>query len=69
MNKCKVGVLGIGRGSMVWRYCKDADNAEIVAICDKWKEGLEKVSKKLDSKEITYYTDYEEFLKEVKQHE
>ena len=53
MNKCKVGVLGIGRGSMVWRYCKDADNAEIVAICDKWKEGLEKVSKKLDSKEIT----------------
>lgn len=63
MNKCKVGVLGIGRGSMVWRYCKDADNAEIVAICDKWKEGLEKVSKKLDAKEITYYTDYEEFLK------
>ncbi len=63
MKKCRVGVLGIGRGSMVWRYCKDADNAEIVAVCDKWKEGLERVSKKLNTNEITYYTDYDEFLK------
>lgn len=63
MKKCRVGVVGIGRGSMVWRYCKDADNAEIVAICDQWKEGLERVAKELDTDRITYYGDYDEFLK------
>ena len=43
MRKCRIGVVGIGRGSMMWNYCKDADNAELVAICDKWEQGLENV--------------------------
>lgn len=47
MSKVKVGVIGIGRGSMIWRYCNDADNAEVVAICDKWEEGLKKDAEKL----------------------
>lgn len=63
MKKCRIGVVGIGRGNIVWHYCKDADNADVVAICDKWEEGLNKLSKELNSDSITYYTDYEEFLK------
>jgi len=63
MKKCRIGVVGVGRGSMMWKYCKDAENAEIVAICDKWEEGLEKAKAKIDSETVTYYTDYSEFLK------
>lgn len=63
MKKCKIGVLGIRRGNIVWRFAKDADNAEIVAICDKWEVGLNKLANELNSDSITYYTDYDEFLK------
>ena len=63
MKKCKIGVIGVGRGSMMWKYCKDAENAEIVAICDKWAEGLEKAKTQIASDSVTYYTDYDEFLK------
>ncbi len=62
MKKVKVGVIGIGRGSMIWRYCNDADNAEVVAICDKWEEGLKRESEKLNTDEITFYNDYDLFL-------
>ena len=41
MNTCKVGVVGVGRGSIIFRYCKNAQNAKLVAICDKWEEGLD----------------------------
>ena len=60
MKKCKIGVIGVGRGSMMWKYCKDAENAEIVAICDKWVEGLEKAKAQIASDSVTYYTDYDE---------
>lgn len=64
MKKCRIGVVGIGRGGMMWKYCRDAENAELVAICDKWEEGLEKVKNELGIDTIHYYTDYEKFLKE-----
>ena len=63
MKKCRVGLIGIGRGSMLWQYCKAAENAEIVAVCDKWQEGLEQAKKNIDDENVTYYTDYNEFLK------
>ena len=63
MRKCRIGVIGTGRGSMMWNYCKDADNVVLVAICDKWEPGLEKVKKELGTDGISYYTDYDEFLK------
>ena len=61
-RKVKVGVLGIGRGSMVWKFCKKANNAELVAICDKWEKGLMKVKAELDDDNISYYTDFDEFI-------
>jgi len=63
MKSCKVGVVGVGRGSMLFRYCENAQNAKLVAICDKWEEGLEQAKKKVNDDSVTYYTDYEEFLK------
>lgn len=63
MEIVKIGVIGAHRGSSMIDYCKIAENAKIVAICDKWVEGLEMQKKKLNDPEITYYTDYDEFLK------
>lgn len=63
MKKLKIGLLGIGRGSDIFQFCDDCESAEIVAVCDKWKYGLDKLAKKLNSDTITYYTDYDEFLK------
>ena len=48
MKKVKIGVMGVYRGTSMINYCTLAENAEIVAICDKWKEGVEK------QKEIKY---------------
>ena len=62
MKKLRIGLLGIGRGSDICRFCSDADNAEIVAICDKWEEGLKNLSKKLNDDKISYYTDYDKFI-------
>lgn len=62
MKKARVGVVGVGRGAMMFQYCKVAENAEIVAICDKWEEGLRRAEKKLEGAQIAYYTDYDEFL-------
>ena len=63
MKKARVGVVGVGRGAMMFKYCKVAENAEIVAICDKWEDGLRQAEKKLEGANITYYTSYDEFLK------
>ena len=58
-RKVKVGVLGAGRGGSMIRYCEMAENAEIVAICDKWEPALERHK----DKGIGLYTDFDEFLK------
>lgn len=63
MKKIKIGVIGVGRGKSMIRYCAAVDNAEVVAICDKWAEGLEMMKKRMTGHDITYYTEYDEFLK------
>jgi len=63
MKKIRIGVIGVGRGKSMIRYCAAVDNAEVVAICDKWTEGLEMMKKKMTGHDIAYYTDYDEFLK------
>ena len=63
MKKVRIGVVGVGRGNSMMDYCAQADNAELVAICDNWEEGLSEQKKKHQNESITYYTDYEEFLR------
>lgn len=62
MKKIRVGVIGAGRGGSIMNYCKTASNAELVAICDKWVEGLEQKKAEFGESGIGYYTDYDEFL-------
>jgi len=44
-------------------YCKAASHAEIVAICDKWEEGLELKKAENPDLNITYYNNFDDFIK------
>lgn len=63
MKQVRVGVVGIGRGSMVWDFCSKVDDVKLVAVCDKWEGGLEKLKADLDDPDVSYYKNYDEFLK------
>ena len=63
MKKIKIGVMGVYRGTSMINYCKAADHAEVVAICDKWEEGLELKKAENPDLPITYYNNFEEFIK------
>jgi len=63
MNKIRVGVLGGYRGTSMINYCKRAENAEIVAICDKSHDALEMQKKNPGSENITFYDNFEDFIK------
>lgn len=62
MKKVRVGVLGAYRGNSMIHFCRLSDNAEIVAICDKWEEGLKKQQELNKNENITYYTSFDEFI-------
>ena len=63
MKKVRIGVMGAYRGTSMINYCEQADNAQVVAICDKWVEGLEHQKAALNDPNITYYTDFEDFIR------
>ena len=63
MKKIKIGVLGGYRGSSMINYCKIVDHAEVVAICDKLDEVLEAQKKGAEGLDVTFYKDFDEFLK------
>ena len=62
MNPIRVGVVGVGRGKSMIEYCLAAGDAQLVAICDKWEEGLRRQQEKHPEAQIAYYTDFEAFL-------
>ncbi|MDD6056777.1 MAG: hypothetical protein PUB98_00745 [Clostridiales bacterium] len=62
-RKIKIGVLGGYRGSSMINYCERADNVEIVAICDKSAEVLNCQREKLKDENITYFDNFEDFIK------
>ncbi|MBQ4629987.1 MAG: Gfo/Idh/MocA family oxidoreductase [Clostridia bacterium] len=63
MKKIKIGVLGAYRGTSMINYCKRANNAEVVAICDKAPEAIETQKKFAEGLDITYYDNFEDFIK------
>ena len=63
MDKVKIGVIGGGRGKSMIRYGREASNAELVAICDFRDDVLERMKKECGEDGISYYSDYDEFLK------
>ena len=62
MKKVRIGVLGGYRGSSMINYCMRSENAEVVAICDKIPEVLEKQREKAEGLNITFYDNFEDFL-------
>lgn len=64
-EKVRVGVLGVKRGTGLIDYSLDScgDKFEVVAICDKWIEGLEEEKKKHPDGNVTFYPDFEDFIK------
>jgi len=62
MKKIRIGVLGAYRGNSMINYCKRADNAEVVAICDKLPEALEEQKKNAEGLNITFYDNFDDFI-------
>ncbi|MBR3692857.1 MAG: Gfo/Idh/MocA family oxidoreductase, partial [Clostridia bacterium] len=62
MKKVKIGVVGAFRGNSMIKYCAQANNAELVAICDIRQDLLDKQREKYPDLPIAYYTDFETFL-------
>lgn len=62
MKKIKVGVLGGYRGTSMINYCKIADNADIVAICDNNKDVLNEQKKHCKDYNIAFYDNFKDFL-------
>ena len=63
MKKIKVGVLGGYRGTSMINYCKAADNAEIVAICDNNPMVLSEQKKRCEGYNIAFYDNFDSFIK------
>lgn len=61
--KIKIGVLGAGRGKTMMNYCTDSGNAELVAVCDNFPLMLKNAEEKYGDGKITYYSDFDEFIK------
>ena len=62
MTKIRVGVMGGYRGTGMINYCKIADNAEIVAICDNNPDVLTEQKKRCEGYNITFYDNFDEFI-------
>ena len=63
MDKVKIGVIGGGRGKSMIRYGREASNAQLVAICDFRDDVLDRMKKECGEDGISFYSDYDEFLK------
>jgi predicted dehydrogenase len=59
MEKIRVGVVGVGRGSSFARSAGPYVGMELVALCDTWEERLRRLGKELG---VETYTEYHEFL-------
>lgn len=62
MKKVRIGVLGGYRGSSMINFCKRANNAEVVAICDKLPEVLESQRQNAEGLNIAFYDNFEDFI-------
>ena len=62
MKKIRIGVLGGYRGASMINYARIAENAELVAVCDKLPEVIEK-QRELCGDGVAYYDNFEDFIK------
>ena len=62
MKKVRIGVLGAYRGTSMINYCKRADHAEVVAICDKSPEALDAQRADAEGLDIAFYESFDDFI-------
>ena len=62
MKKVRIGVLGAYRGSGMINYCKQAEDAEIVAICDKAPDVLNSQRENAKGLNIAFYDNFDDFI-------
>ena len=62
MKKVRIGVLGAYRGTSMINYCKRADHAEVVAICDKNAEALDAQRAAAAGMDIAFYDHFDKFI-------
>ena len=62
MKKVRIGVLGAYRGTSMINYCKRADHAEVVAICDKSPEALDAQRAAAEGMDIAFYDHFDKFI-------
>ncbi len=62
----KIGVFGAYRGMAMIKFCAKFPGTELVAICDKSEEALEKTKKVIEEENANtrLYKDFDEFFKE-----
>ena len=65
MKKLRIGVFGAGRGCTMINVLLTHPDAEVVAICDKYKPLLDKAGKLAEEKgvNVALFEDFEEFFK------
>ena len=64
MAKIKIGVFGAGRGMTMIRQILHSKEAELVAVCDKYKPLLDACRKEAEAcglYDITYYERFDDF--------
>ena len=62
MKKVRIGVLGGYRGTGMINFCKVAENAQVVAICDKNPDVLAAQKTHPGVEDVTFYDSFDEFL-------
>ena len=62
MKKVRIGVLGAYRGTSMINYCKRADHAEVVAICDKSQDALDAQKEYTKGLDVTFYDNFDDFI-------
>ena len=62
MKKVRIGVLGAYRGTSMINYCKRADHAEVVAICDKSPQALDVQRAAAEGLDIAFYERFDDFI-------
>ena len=63
MKKIRIGVFGGGRGSSMIQYARIAQDTELVAICDKYPDVIEKQKQLCGTDGIAYYDNFEAFIR------
>lgn len=63
MKKIKIGVVGVHRGRAMIDYCKHDTRVKLAAVCDCWKEELDKMKRDLNDDSIAYFDNFEDLLK------